>query len=211
VQQPIRKVLYLAGLVSPFWLAVGLVITGSLYPGYSHINQAMSVLGAVDSPTHFLSPLINNYPLGVLLILFGAGVAQRYPGNLLARASGVLIVLHGLASFVTGYFSCDAGCAPDTPSNSQNLHNLAGLAMAFSLLLASALWIFVARGQGSKGLVWFSLVCTLFALGCLPWMAAAIDVGRGFGLFQRVNYFASLIWVAGLAWALLQEQRAQRV
>jgi hypothetical protein len=138
-------------------------------------------------------------------------VAQRYPGNLLARASGVLIVLHGLASFVTGYFSCDAGCAPDTPSHSQNLHNLAGLVMAFSLLLASALWIFVARRQGSKGLVWFSLVCTLFALGCLPWMAAAIDVGRGFGLFQRVNYFASLIWVAGLAWALLQEQRAQRV
>lgn len=211
MQQPIRKVLYLAGLVSPFWLAVALVITGSLYPGYSHINQAMGVLGAVDSPTHFISPLITNYPLGVLLVLFGVGVAQCYPGNLLARASGLLIVLHGLASVAAGLFSCDAGCAPETASSAQNLHNLAGLVMAFSLLLASALWIFVARRQGSKGLVWFSLVCTLFALGCLPWMAAAIDVGRGFGLFQRVNYFASLIWVAGLAWALLQRERTLHV
>lgn len=208
MQQPIRNVLYLAGLVSPLWLAVGLLITGSLYPGYSHINQAMSVLGAVDAPTRFISPLINNYPLGALLILFGFGVAQRYSGVGMARASGVLIMLHGLASLATGYFSCDAGCAPQNPSTAQNLHNLAGLIMAFSLLLASALWIFVARRQGSKGLVWFSLVCTLFALGCLPWMAAAVDVGRGFGLFQRVNYFASLIWVAGLAWALLKHERS---
>lgn len=208
MQQPIRKALYLAGLITPFWLAVGLAITGSLYPGYSHIDQAMSVLGAVDAPTHSIAPLINNYPLGILLLLFGLAVFSRYPGNLLARASAVLIMVNGIASLATGYLACDAGCMPASPSTTQSLHNLAGLVMAGSLLLASGLWIWVARRQNSKGLIWFSLVCSLFALGCLPWMAAAIDVGRGFGLFQRVNYFASLIWVAGLAWALLQGDRA---
>jgi hypothetical membrane protein len=207
VQQPIRNLFYIAGLISPLWLAVGLIITGSQYPGYSHIDQAMSVLGAVDAPTHVLSPLLNNYSLGMLLILFGVAVFSRHTHSSMARLSAVLIMVHGLANMAAGHFSCDTGCSLQNPSTQPSLHMLASAIMMVSVLLASALWIFVARREGSKGLVWLSLVCTLFALGCLPWMAAAVDVGRGFGLFQRVNYFASLIWIAGLAWALLQADR----
>jgi hypothetical membrane protein len=207
VQQPIRNLFYIAGLISPLWLAVGLIITGSQYPGYSHIDQAMSVLGAVDAPTHVLSPSLNNYPVGMLLMLFAMAVFCRPAQSGMARLSAVLIMVHGVASIAAGYFSCDTGCSLQNPSTQPSLHMLASAIMVVSVLLASALWIFVARSEGSKGMVWLSLICTLFAFGCLPWMAAAVDVGRGFGLFQRVNYFASLIWIAGLAWALLQADR----
>lgn len=199
---------YLAGLVTPLWLALGVTLVGALYPGYSHFDHAMSLLGAEGAPTRYISPLINNYPLGALFMLFGVTVLLSFD-NLWARLSGVLIILHGLGSFGTGYFACDAGCAPQNPSTSQNLHNLAGLVMALSLLLASALWVYLGRRLlGSRRFSWFSLLCTLLALGTLPLMAAAVQSGQGFGLYQRINYGASLLWLATLALMLLRRSRA---
>ncbi|PZW49266.1 uncharacterized protein DUF998 [Pseudomonas sp. URMO17WK12:I2] len=195
---------YLAGFITPFWLALGVALAGALYPGYSHLDQAMSLLGAEGAPTRTLSPLINNFPLGALFMLFGVAVLLSFDHRW-ARFSGLLIILHGLGSFGTGYFACDAGCAPQHPSASQNLHNLAGLLMAFSLLLASTLWIFLGRRLlGSRTFAWFSLSCTLVAVGALPLMAAALESGHDFGLYQRINYGASLLWVAGLALMLLR-------
>lgn len=193
---------YLAGFITPFWLALGVALAGSFYPGYSHVDQAMSLLGAADAPTRTLSPLINNYPLGALFVLFGVALWASF-GSPWARLSGLLIVLHGLGSFATGYFACDAGCALENPSRSQTLHNLAGLVMALSLLLASALWVWLGRRLlNSPGFSWFSLACTVLALGALPLMNVALQSGQGFGLYQRLNYGASLIWMAGLALAL---------
>lgn len=202
---------YLAGLITPLWLTLGVALAGALYPGYSHLDHAMSLLGAHGAPTQSLSPLINNFPLGALFMVFGVAVALSFD-NRWARLSGMLIVVHGLGSFGTGYFSCDAGCAPESPSASQNLHNLAGLAMALSLLLASALWVYLGRRLlGSRGFSWLSLLCTLLVLGTLPLMAGALESGHGFGLYQRINYGASLLWVAALALMLLRRERIQRV
>ena len=199
---------YFAGLITPLWLTLGVTIAGALYPGYSHVDQAMSLLGAVDAPTRVISPLINNFPLGVLFLLFGTALLLSFRSRW-ARLSGLLIILHGLGSFGTGYFACDAGCAPEHPSASQNLHNLAGLVMAFSLLLASGLWVWLGRRLlASPGFSWFSLFCTLAAVGALPLMASALESGHGFGLYQRINYGASLLWVAGLALMLLRRPTA---
>lgn len=199
---------YLAGLVTPLWLALGVTLVGALYPGYSHFDHAMSLLGAEGAPTRYISPLINNYPLGTLFMLFGVTVLLSFD-NLWARLSGVLIILHGLGSYGTGYFACDLGCAPDSPSTSQNLHNLAGLLMAFSLLIASALWAYLGRRLlGSRMFSWFSLLCTLVAVSALSLMAGALESGHGFGLYQRINYGVSLLWLATLALMLLRRSRA---
>ena len=70
---------YFSGLLAPIWLLLGVALAGSFYPEYSHFNQAMSELGAKGSPTHALSPLLNNYPLAVLFVLFGIGVIKTFP------------------------------------------------------------------------------------------------------------------------------------
>ncbi len=194
----------LAGLLIPFWLAVGVFTAGLAYPGYSHINQAMSELGAVGAPTHAWSPLLNNYPLGLLFIAFGLAVWRRFPG-FLARLSALLIAVHGVASFFTGYFSCDVGCGLESPSSTQQIHNIAGLVMFISLVLASALWIATApRELGSRRFALFSLLCTVVAVGTLPLMAAAVEAHNGFGLYQRLNYGASVVWTGALAWMMLR-------
>jgi hypothetical protein len=127
------------------------------------------------------------------------------PGARLAQLSGLLIVLHGLASVSAGVFSCDPGCNPVEPSPNQVLHNLSGLVMFASLTLANLLWVYLARKQlGSTGFSWFSLSCLVLSLAVMPMMAAAVESGEAFGLYQRINYGVSVIWLGALAWMLIR-------
>ncbi|QXI40093.1 DUF998 domain-containing protein [Pseudomonas xantholysinigenes] len=197
------------GLLIPLWLFTGVTLTALAYPGYSHIDQAMSQLGAVGAPTQWISAWVNNLPLGVLFVLFAIGLARRFAGSRLAQLSAVLIAVHGLASFATGYFACDAGCAPEQPSISQQVHNLAGLVMFLSLTLASALWGWLGkRLLGSPAFGWFSVLCVVLAGVTLAMMGKAFGEGHGFGLYQRLNYAVSVGWVTGLAWVALRARSA---
>ena len=196
---------YFSGVLAPIWLLLGVAITGSLYPEYSHYNQAMSELGADGSPTHTLSPIINNYPLGVLFILFGLGLIKTFSTSKLARFSGALVVIHGLSSFAAGFFSCDVGCNLESPSSTQNIHNISGLILFFSLLMSSLIWVFISNCcLGVKWFGWFSLVCSLIAVALLPLMAGAVESGVGFGLYQRLNYGSQALWVLVFSVVLLR-------
>ena len=204
-----KKYALLSGMLIPVWLFCGVLIAGSLYPGYSHVDQAMSELGALEAPTHQLSPIINNFPLGVLFLLFGGAVVGLFSGARLAQFSGLLLMLHGLASISAGLFSCDPGCNPVEPSRDQMLHNLSGLVMFASLTLANFLWVYLARKRlGSAGFSWFSLACLIVSLAVMPMMAAAVESGEAFGLYQRINYGVAVIWLGTLAWMLTRMQRA---
>lgn len=188
------------GVLIPLWLFFGVLLTALAYPGYSHLDQAMSQLGAQGSPTQGFSAWVNNLPLGVFFVLFAVGVMRQVRGSRLASFSALLILVHGLASFATGYFPCDQGCAPAQPSFSQQMHNLAGLVMFLSLTLASLLWGFLSkRLLGSRGFGLFSLACSVLAVVTVVLMAQADEAGHSFGLYQRINYGISVIWVAGLA------------
>ncbi|QNH07028.1 DUF998 domain-containing protein [Pseudomonas sp. B11D7D] len=201
----IDRMLLGLGVLIPFWLFFGVLLTALAYPGYSHLDQAMSQLGAQGAPTQGFSAWVNNLPLGVLFVLFAVGVMRQVRGSRLALFSAVLIFVHGLASFATGYFACDQGCAPAQPSFSQQMHNLAGLVMFLSLTLASLIWAFTSRRLlGSRGFGLFSLACTVLAVATVVLMAQAVEVGHSFGLYQRINYGISVIWVAGLALMLLR-------
>ena len=205
MSESVNRWYYFSGVLAPIWLLLGVAIAGSLYPEYSHYNQAMSELGAKGSPTHILSPIINNYPLGVLFILFGIGLIKTFPTSKLARFSGVLVIIHGLSSFSAGFFSCDVGCALESPSTEQSMHNISGLILFFSLLLSSLIWVFISnRCLGIKWFGWFSLACSLVAIVLLPLMAGAVESGEGFGLYQRLNYGSQALWVFVFSLILLR-------
>lgn len=201
----VERVLLGLGVLIPFWLFFGVWLTALAYPGYSHLDQAMSQLGAQGAPTQGFSAWVNNLPLGVFFVLFAVGVMRQVRASRLALFSAGLILAHGLASFATGYFPCDQGCAPVEPSFSQQMHNLAGLVMFLSLTLASLLWSFLSkRLLGSRGFGVFSLACTVLAVATVVLMAQAVEAGHWFGLYQRINYGISVLWVAGLALMLLR-------
>lgn len=201
------RALLSCGLLIPFWLALGVSLTAMAYPGYDHLQLAMSQLGAVGAPTHGLSPLVNNFPLALLFALFAWGIARRWRGSRLAMVSAVLLLLHAVGSLGTGWFACDQGCAPDQPPTSQQLHDLSGLLMFLSLTLASGLWVWLgARVADSRALAVTSLVCTLWAIITIGFMGQAMQSGELFGLYQRLNYGVGVVWVAAIAGYSLREQ-----
>lgn len=201
------RALLSCGVLIPFWLALSVSLTAMAYPGYDHLQLAMSQLGAVGAPTHGLSPLVNNFPLALLFALFACGIARRWRGSRLAMVSAALVLLHAVGSLGTGWFACDQGCAPDQPSTSQQLHNLSGLLMFLSLTLASGLWVWLgARVADSRALAVTSLVCTLGAIITVGFMGQAMQSGELFGLYQRLNYGVGVAWVAAIAGYSLCEQ-----
>ncbi|MBF8775098.1 DUF998 domain-containing protein [Pseudomonas fulva] len=203
----VDRALLSCGVLIPFWLALGVSLTAMAYPGYDHLQLAMSQLGAVGAPTHGLSPLVNNFPLALLFALFAWGIARRWCGSRLAMVSAALLLLHAVGSLGTGWFACDQGCAPDQPSTSQQLHNLSGLLMFLSLTLASGLWVWLgARVADSCALAVTSLVCTLGAIITVGFMGQAMQSGELFGLYQRLNYGVGVAWVAAIAGYSLFEQ-----
>ncbi len=203
----LKKLSLYSGMVIPAWLFIGVTIAGLMNPEYNHLNQAMSELGAKGSTTHSISPLINNFPLGILFIAFGLHLISTLKHSKLAIASGVMVLVHGVGSISAGYFSCDSSCQPVSPSNSQIMHNLSGFIMFLSLTIAGWLWVYLGKKQlGSMFLSWFSFFSMVIALGAALMLPAAVESGHNFGLYQRVNYGVSVIWLATLSYMLVRFQ-----
>ncbi|WP_369986644.1 DUF998 domain-containing protein [Pseudomonas xanthosomatis] len=199
--KPLDRLLLASGLLIPLWLLAGVWLTALAYPGYDHLQQAMSQLGASGAPTQGFSPWVNNFPLALLFALFAWGLARRWRESKLARLSALLVLLHGVGSLGTGLFACDLGCAPAVPSLSQQLHNLSGLLMFLSLTLACVLWVRLGKRLAhSPGLAWGSLLCSVLAVVTVVLMARAAQSGELFGLYQRLNYGVAVLWLAALAW-----------
>ncbi|MDO6421366.1 DUF998 domain-containing protein [Saccharophagus degradans] len=184
-----------SGVLAAFWIVLGVVIAGARYPGYSHLRQLCSELGAVGSPTEKFSPLINNYPLGILFCVFG-GYVLYVSNSLLFTTTGWLVIVHGMATFVAGYFPMDADPYTQTPSKKCEVHTLAGVVMLLSLLIANVLVIFA---NVSSGLRVFSAVCLVLVVVFLILMAQAFKQRGNVGLYQRLSYGAQLLWLAGVS------------
>lgn len=201
--QSSQNYLNLCGFIAPIWLLVGITLSGLLSPNYSHYNQAMSELHARGSTIEQLAPVINHYPLSLLFIAFGVSVYRHCNVSISAKISATLIVVHGLATFIAGFFPCDAGCMPEIPSRSQNIHNIAGGILFLSLLLAQVMWIVIALKKNTKAWFgWFTLASILVSLSAAIGMGQALETGEGFGLYQRINYGSSILWLLILAYLL---------
>ncbi len=106
----------LSGLIATVWITLGVYIAAKFYPNYDHAKQFCSELGASGSPTEKLSPLINNYPLGILFCLFGWSLINLQDANLAIAATDVLVIIHGIGTWVAGYFPMDKDPFTKSPS-----------------------------------------------------------------------------------------------
>ncbi|MFI7858248.1 DUF998 domain-containing protein [Pseudomonas promysalinigenes] len=204
--KPLDRALLTCAVIIPFWLLIGVWLTALAYPGYDHLHHAMSQLGATGAPTQRWSAWVNNFPLAVLFTCCAFGLARQWRHSKLAMLSAALVFLHGVGSLGTGVFACDEGCTPTVPSHAQQIHNLSGLLMFLSLTLACAIWVRLGkRLAAAPALSRLSLFCLIAALVTAALMAQAAQNGHLFGLYQRLNYGVSVMWVAALAlWTLRQ-------
>ncbi|TRY14446.1 DUF998 domain-containing protein [Shewanella hanedai] len=173
------------------------IIAGRFYAGYDHDKQFCSELGAVGSPTEKLSPLINNYPLGFLFCFFGWYLAQLSNVSILVNITGWLVIVHGVGTWVAGYFPMDADPLTKNPTFSCKVHSWAGFFMLLSLVIAP---ILIAISPTTEMIPMsfrvFSMVSVIAAVYFLFAMAKAIKTQRHVGTYQRISYGFQLIWLS---------------
>lgn len=181
------------GTIASIWIVLGIYIASRFYPNYSHKTQFCSELGAFGSPTQRLSPIINNYPLGVLFSLYGIYLICIEPRQISLISIGVMLVLHGIGTLIAGYFPMDKDPYTQNPSRSCKIHSLAGFIMLLSLIIAPAIVVFSNAFED-----WLRIFSVLCILGCFAFsytLAKAFKNKSNPGVHQRLSYGFQILWL----------------
>ncbi|MED5233884.1 DUF998 domain-containing protein [Alteromonas macleodii] len=182
-----------SGIAASVWIVVGIYTASLFYPNFSHSRQFCSELGAFGSPTQQLSPLINNYPLGALFILFGYYLVSTFSGHFPTAIIGIMVIIHGVCTWVCGFFPMDADPYTKKPSRSCSIHSWSGMFMILSFLIAPAIVVFSSYYQPFIRL--FSLICIA---GCAYFtfkLKAAFKAETVPGTYQRLSYGFQILWL----------------
>lgn len=149
------------------WFGTGIfivviVLAGWFTPGYSHVHQAISELGAVNAPYPWVVRWLGFIPLGISFMGY-AFQSRRFYSNAIPFT---LYLFIGLAILLAGVFPTDPHGRRDTTSGL--IHALAGIVLL--TLLSITPCVHAIRGMYQKpphtGLLIFSfcmgLLVTIF-------------------------------------------------
>lgn len=191
----IRTLAFWSALLGAGLLVTMIVIGGAAWPGYSHLSQYISELGATGAPHGRLVSLGGFLPIGVLLMAFAVLAALIPPRGVLKTLGCLGLFLFALGYLGAAFFPCDFGCRPATPSPSQMLHMAFGLVgYLFAPLTLAALAIASRKWPGAKALLPLGLVCA--AVAGVAFFAMVDPLA---GLFQRVLEGSVLLWIVAFA------------
>lgn len=191
-----RHIAFGCGVLSLLVLALATIAGGMAYPGYDHLTQYISELGATGAPTAEAVSLAFMVS-GGLLAGFWILCAGVFPRSLLSILGFGLSALNGVGLLLGGVFQCDFECSTADLSREALLHDvfggvgyLAGIAGVFLIGFAARHW---PQGRGMFGL---SLVCGVPAALAIWLIHPEFE---WYGVAQRVVEIALAIWTLAVA------------
>lgn len=197
----LRHVAFASALLSLLILAAATVAGGMAYPGYDHLRQYISELGATGAPTGDAVSLAF-MASGGLLTAFWLICAILFRDSRLAVLGFGLSALNGLGLFFGGVFQCDFECSLAAPSPEAVLHDVLGglgyLCGVIGVLVVGLAW---RNRPDRRGLFRLSLLCGVSA-AMTVWL---IHPGfEWYGAAQRVLELALAIWALAVAFKVLR-------
>jgi len=190
--------LLLAGILAPVVLTAAIVVAGQFEPGYSHVSQYVSELGAVGASHQKAFSYGGLLFSGLLTALFALGMLLQAPRASFI-ASSLLVALAGLGRLVAGIFPCDAGCVIEDMSIPATIHAFAGFVALTSGAVAPLILAVGLRRHSHVQLLPLSV-----ALGSASLILVLILFGAGkgvpyAGVIQRLILIAFYVWVVVVA------------
>lgn len=194
-----RTIAFASALLSLLILAAATIAGGMAYPGYDHLRQYISELGATGAPTGQAVSLAF-MASGMLLAAFWLICAVLFRESRLAVAGFGLSALNGLGLFFGGVFQCDFECSLASPSREAVLHDVFGgvgyLCGIIGVLVVGLAW---RNRPERRGLFRLSLLCGIPAAMAI-WL---IHPGfEWYGAAQRVVELALAVWTLAVAFRL---------
>lgn len=184
-------------ILAPVFYYVGMIGGALLWPGYSHVSQYASELGSAASP----HPMFFN--ANALLCGFAAIAGAIGLNHALSTLSGkrgwsmtaaISIALWGVSVILAGLFPMP-----------HELHGAYGLGIAGQFTSLFAL-LALRNVEGTGGLrlfLGFIFVASLAMFLVMMGVAGPLKVAT-IGLYQRINSFLGIPYLAVLGWALLK-------
>jgi hypothetical protein len=203
----IRKAGIICGMAGPLFYALVVLLLGTLQPGYSHVTQLMSELGASGAPHAIVMNLAGFALTGILLIVFASAFYLTFSETRGATAASLLLALVGLFYLGEARFSCDTGCIPVTGNGL--LHQELGQLSIIAAILAAFVIAYVLKSTGNEEGCWqYSIVTGVLVALLIPVMVSRPDLQ---GLFQRLLVGIILLWWEVLAiWMYLLDRKNTR-
>ena len=191
VTGPSRRWTAVGGIAGPVAFAAAWAVLGAGQPDYSPVDEPISRLAAVGSPTRV--------PMTAGLLTFGAGVA--------VYALGAPTTLPGGASFAAGMTalaSVGVAVLPLEPGRGSGAHDLAAGIAYLSLAAAPLL---AARALSARGRLLPARLSVLTGCASAAALLASAVVPRGVGLLQRLGLTLGHAWIAASATSTLRDRR----
>lgn len=202
--------LLLAGVAAPVVLTVAIVVAGQFEPGYSHVSQFVSELGAIGASNQKAFNYGGLFLSGLLTALFALGMYMRVRPRVSFVVSSLLVAFAGFGRLVAGVFPCDAGCSIEDMSIPATIHTFAGFVALTSGAFAPLLLAMGLRSQRQNQLFLLSV-----GLGSVSPILVIIlfGLGKGFpyvGMIQRLILATFYIWVIAVVLKIDSLQPADR-
>jgi hypothetical membrane protein len=195
----------LCGVLAPLLWVTGIVLCGTLRPGYSHFAQYISELGERGSSTEVLMRYGAFVPTGLMHLAFAGALATRFRSSRLGVLAAILLGLNGLARIGAGFFPCEVGCE-ETGSFGQRMHSLSAAVGFLALVVSAVLWSVVfGRTCDMQSLAAYSVASGALGLAFLLLMVWSVEQESARGLFERLSSGVLSLWI--LVFALRLQRR----
>jgi hypothetical protein len=206
----VRKVLLVGGLLSSLLYVIGIDVIAALwYPQYhNYSDQMVSELIAAGAPTR---PLIVwlFIPYNVLVFALAFGVWMSAGGKRATRLTAAALAGYGaLSTAGLLLFEMDVRGTADSPRNT--LHIAATIVMSIFIVATMASGAFAHERRFR--LYSLATIATVVVFGAWAGVLARPMPGPTpwLGLVERVNIYATMLWLAALAVCFLRQSEVGR-
>jgi hypothetical protein len=203
-----RRLLFICGMVAPWWFVFMTILGGAIRPRYSHITDTMSELFAPGSPNKSFLDILHAI-FAVLLILFGIGLLQFFqrtnPLKRIGQVGASLFILMGCVSVATAtIFPQDPWGATATFAGEMHklLSGVIGLLSIFSMLLIG---IWFVRTKTSPRFGVYSFITIGLVVISAGLYVASVDSPL-MGLAERITALVGFQWTFTLAYWMFSRE-----
>ena len=194
----IRQLAFATAIASALSVALMALLGGMATPGYSHVSQYISELGASQSANEYPVRFIGFLPAGISLLGFCWLAHGALPRSRLTTAAIAALAIYALGYVAAAFFPCDLGCRPQSPSTSQVVHNLIG---GLGYLVAPAfLLAFAVRSRNWPASAALPALGFIAAVLSLLGLLSISPSSPYVGLSQRAIEVSVLSWVIACGW-----------
>jgi hypothetical protein len=200
----VRKVLLVGGVPSSLLYVIGIDVIAALrYPDYhNYADQMVSELFAAGAPTRTLMVWLS-IPYNFLVFALAVGVWVSAGRKRATRFTAAALVGYGAVS-TAGLLLFPMDVRGTVDSQRDTLHIVATILMSIFIVAMMAFGAFV---HGTRFRLYsFATIATvvLFGAWAVSWLVPMPEPTPWLGLAERVNIYATMLWVAVLAVSFLR-------